>query len=133
MFPDLNAFSWLLRELFTATVSPQLTRHITPLLEEKELLLFPPFPILLFCLSFSRLRLFIQELKVKVYLPRSHRVSMALSIHPILPSITLPLYHLPSPPASAGEGGEKFMILVMFRGKAGNRVAQNSQSAYQCA
>lgn len=46
VFPDLNAFSWLLRELFAAMVSPQLTRHITPLLEEKELLYPPATPFL---------------------------------------------------------------------------------------
>lgn len=81
----LNTFSWLLRELFTAMDSPQLTRHITALLEEKGA--FFPSPILLFCLPLSRLRLFIQELKVKVYLRPSHCVSMALSISPFIISL----------------------------------------------
>lgn len=72
--------------------------HITALLEEKE-----PFssPVLLFCLPFSCLRLFIQELKVKVYLCLSQCVSMVLSIYALLPSITLPFYHLPSLPLSS--------------------------------
>lgn len=88
--------------------------------------------ILLFSLPFSPLRLFIQELKVKVYLCLSWHASMALSIYPHGPSVTIPFYHLPSLPAAVEEG-EKLMILVTFRGKAANRVAQSSQSACWCA
>lgn len=121
----LYCASWLERLLLVAKravhrhglASAHTPHHTTPWGERASLL--PPFPILLFCLPFSRLRLFIQELKVKVYLPRSHRVSMALSIHPILPSITLPLYHLPSPPASAGEGGKNSWYLWCFAEKRG--------------
>lgn len=48
-----------------------------------------------------------------------------------------PLFYSPllsSPfPFSLSWEGKKFMILVMCCAKAGNRVAQNSQSAHRCA
>lgn len=83
-------------------------------------------------LSLSRLRLFIQELKVKVYLCLSQCVSAALSIYPHLPSITLPFYQLPSVSSWVGEG-KNLRYLWCFMEKPGNRVAQNSQSAHRCA
>lgn len=83
-------------------------------------------------LSLPCLRLFIQELKVKVYLCLSQCVSAALSIYPHLPSITLPFYHLPSVSPWVGEG-KNLWYLWCFMEKPGNRVAQNSQSAHWCA
>lgn len=125
----LNTISSLLRELFTAMESPQLTRHITALLEEKGLF-FLPHPLILSAFLSSQ-----------IIHSRAKSQSLSLSFSVCLyGSVNLPpppLYYsrLLSSPLypSRSWGGEKFMILVMFRGKAGNRVAQNSQSAYQCA
>lgn len=125
----LNTVSSLLRELFTAKESPQLTRHITSLLEEKELF-FLPHPLILSTFLSSQ-----------IIHSRAKSQSLSLSFSACLyGSVNLPpppLYYsrlLSSPfHPSRSWGGEKFMILVIFRGKAGNRVAQNSQSAYQCA
>lgn len=74
-------------------VSPQVTLHISALLEEKELLSRLTFS-LLFYLPSSRLRLFIQELKVKVYL----RLSACLYGSVNLP--TPPLYYSPPSPSA---------------------------------
>lgn len=118
----LNTISLLLRELFTAINSSQLTRHITALLKEKGLLLF--------CLPFSHLRLFIQELKVKVYLCHSQYSSTVLSVYLELPSIILPFYFMIFQPELQRV---KIHDICDVSWKSRSRAAQNSQSVYQCA
>lgn len=118
----LNTITLLLRELFTAINSSQLTRHITALLEEKGLLLS--------CLPFSHLRLFIQELKVKVYLCHSQYASVVPSVYPELPSVILPFYFTISQPELQRV---KIHDTCDVSWKSRNTVAQNSQWVYQCA
>lgn len=137
--PRLYCVSWLERLLLVAKravhrhglASAHTPHHTTPWGERASPL--PPLPHSLILSAFLSSPIIHSRAKSQSLSP-SFSSCLYGSVNPPHP----PLYYSPplSSPFSASlswGGGEKFMILVMFRGKAGNRVAQNSQSAYQCA
>lgn len=137
--PRLYCVSWLERLLLVAKravhrhglASAHTPHHTTPWGERASPL--PPLPHSLILSAFLSSPIIHSRAKSQSLSP-SFSSCLYGSVNPPHP----PLDYSPplSSPFSASlswGGGEKFMILVMFRGKAGNRVAQNSQSAYQCA
>lgn len=85
----------LLRALFTATDSLQVTLYITELLNAKELFIIPPSSILLFCLAFLLSHIIHSRAKSQsLSLPFSPCLHGCVSL-PHLSSFILISYHLP--------------------------------------